>query len=115
LPASIFVKIHTILNAKELFEKCLEKNQNDLPAQKYLERCNLFLEKGIHKAASELSQHRKYVTTFSGLKNEVVEDRLAKTYLMFRIQIFLIDWLVNHTMKEDMHFGRFLKHHKRLA
>lgn len=180
-----------IKTAKELFEKCLEKNQNDMPALKYLERCNLFLEKGIHKAASELSQqvewteknnigikiidkqhyelfdkskklltsvknqendieeimnfledyaqkhfsteekymqeynypfikhqidqHQKYVKTFSVLKKEVVENRLAKTYLMFRIQIFLIDWLVNHTMKEDMHFGRFLKYQKKSA
>jgi hemerythrin-like metal-binding protein len=171
--------------AKVLFEQCIDKNPLDQPALKYLERCDIFLGTGKHKAATELSQqiewtsdynigikeiddqhlelfnksvkllesvnaqkedieeimsflelyaqehfeteerymmeyeypfiehqkdqHKKFVKTFLELKKEVIDNQLAKTYLMFRIQIFVIDWIVNHTMKEDMHFGRFLK------
>ena len=36
----------------------------------------------------------------------------SRIYKMFRMQVFLIDWLVNHTMKEDQHLGRYLAYYK---
>jgi len=53
-------------------------------------------------------QHRRFITSFHSLKKDIVEFQQSKTYLLFRIQILLIDWIVNHTLKEDKHFGRYL-------
>jgi hemerythrin len=115
----------------ELFNKSkkllssVKKQQNDIEeimdfledyAQKHFSTEKRFMEEYDYPFIKhQIDQHQKYVKTFSVLKKEVMENRLSKTYLMFRIQIFLIDWLLNHTMKEDMHFGRFLKYQKKSA
>jgi len=39
-----------------------------------------------------------------------MDNKMSKIYIMFRVQIFLIDWLVNHTLKEDMHLGKYLRY-----
>jgi hemerythrin len=54
-------------------------------------------------------QHVRFIVNFKQLKGEIEEHRLSSTYLMFRIQVFLIDWLLNHTMNKDRHFARYLK------
>lgn len=54
-------------------------------------------------------QHARFIENFDQLKREIQENRQSSTYLMFRIQVFLIDWLLNHTIKKDRHFGRYLK------
>lgn len=71
-------------------EKCMEKNEYP------------FIE-------HQKGQHRKFIDAFNRLKLEINELKLSKTYLLFRIQIILVDWLVTHTLKEDKHFGNFLK------
>ena len=54
-------------------------------------------------------QHARFIENFKQLKGEIEDHKQSSTYLMFRIQVFLIDWLINHTMKKDSHFGRYLK------
>lgn len=53
-------------------------------------------------------EHAKFVQCFTNLKRELIEFNLSKTYLLFQIQIILIDWLLNHTLKKDKHFGKYL-------
>lgn len=58
----------------------------------------------------QVEQHRRFSEYLEGFKDEVRKDLDARRiFLLFRVQIFLIDWLVNHTSKLDRHFGRFLK------
>ncbi len=58
----------------------------------------------IHKR-----EHSRFIADFTNIKKEIAELRLSKTYLLFQIQIFLIDWLINHTCKTDKHFGNYYK------
>lgn len=57
-------------------------------------------------------QHQNFVNSFEDLKNKVSEMRENKSYLMFRFQILVVDWLINHTIREDMHFGKYLRYLK---
>ncbi len=57
-------------------------------------------------------QHRRFTVQFEQLKNEINESKMSKTFLMFKIQILLIDWVVNHTLKEDKHFGKYINNLK---
>ena len=173
-----------------MLEKYIAKNNHDIPARIYLEKCEKYLSHGIHEGAGELKmelkwnssyeigepeidkqhfnlfeysiklmksindnvnkseldntiafledyviehfkieeecmeqnrypfiedqkgQHRRFIYAFNKLKSDIIELKLSKTYLLFRIQIILVDWLVTHTLKEDMHFGKFLKFKK---
>jgi hemerythrin-like metal-binding protein len=54
-------------------------------------------------------QHQKFIRWFEGFKREIKGLKENRTYLMFRLQILIVDWLINHTLKEDMHFKKYLK------
>ncbi|MFN4149527.1 MAG: bacteriohemerythrin, partial [Candidatus Sericytochromatia bacterium] len=54
-------------------------------------------------------QHNNFIISLKKLKNEIITSKFNKTYLMFRIQIFLVDWIVNHTIKEDGHYRKYIK------
>ncbi len=172
--------------AKLLLEMCLKINPEDKPAQVYLKRCNLYLEKDIFEGSQELMQqivwsnefevgnpeidrqhfdlfknsvkllnsvnidiskedinkliayiyeytnthfsteenyleennypfierqkrqHRNFTKSFKILKEEIDSNTKSKTYNMFRIQILLIDWIINHVLKEDQHYGKYI-------
>jgi len=176
-----------VLRAKKLLTKYLEINPHDYPAKAYFERCERFLNMGIHEGTDEVDytvrwtpemsighslideqhrelfkntntlikavmqgkqvaeiekaisflndyvvnhfrteeelmqqheypffkiqkqQHERFVRYFVKLKEEISKLKKNRLYLLFRIKIFIVDWLVNHTTKEDMHFGLFLK------
>lgn len=72
--------------------------------EKYLEIKNYpFLE-------NQKMQHQNFIKSFKQLKKEINSNEMSKTYLMFRIQILIIDWIVNHILKEDKHFGNYFRH-----
>ncbi|MBN2062410.1 MAG: bacteriohemerythrin [Deltaproteobacteria bacterium] len=54
-------------------------------------------------------QHENFIKYFKKVQNELKEMKESRAYLMFRIRLLVVDWLVNHTYKEDRHFGRFLR------
>ena len=54
-------------------------------------------------------QHKNFRRSFKLLKEEIDSGSMTKIYIMFRTQILLIDWIVNHVLKEDQHFGKFIK------
>lgn len=57
----------------------------------------------------EIDQHRRFSRYFEAFKEEIRKDLdVHRTFLVFRAQILVIDWLANHTMKLDRHFGRFI-------
>jgi len=54
-------------------------------------------------------QHARFARDFSKLEVELHETLTARrTFLLFRVQLLVVDWLAHHTMKADRHFGRFL-------
>lgn len=55
-------------------------------------------------------QHQNFIKSFNQLKKEIGSDEMSKTYMMFRIQILLIDWIINHILKEDKHFYNYFRH-----
>lgn len=57
----------------------------------------------------QIWQHQNFIRSFENLKREIASDSLSKIYLMFRIQILVIDWILNHILKEDRHFGNYFK------
>ena len=60
-----------------------------------------------------VEQHRKehatFIKYFLHLK-EILQDKSEdRIYLTFRIQLFLGDWIINHTAKTDRHLGNYLR------
>ncbi|MDD5475118.1 MAG: bacteriohemerythrin [Syntrophales bacterium] len=54
-------------------------------------------------------QHERFSHYFSRLKDQIREDYSPKReFLLFRVQIIVMDWLVHHTSKQDRRFGRYL-------
>jgi len=54
-------------------------------------------------------QHARFAREFSLLDAQLREDLAAqRVFLLFKVQLLVVDWLANHTMKADRHFGRYL-------
>ena len=58
--------------------------------------------------AEHCHAHRVFGRYFDELKRELEEGTHDPLYLSFRVQIFLVDWFVNHTTRTDRHLARFL-------
>lgn len=177
-----------IPEAMELLYQCLNAAPDDSVARVYLERCQRFIETGIHESSGEaglvvhwddsiaighpvideqhrnlfeqanglveamgkaddysqlnnlieflsdyvvehfateeklmkdidypfldlqVNQHRQFRNHFMSFKEEIKKGlNIQRIFLLFRAQILVIDWLVNHTTKADRHLGRFLR------
>lgn len=53
-------------------------------------------------------QHNRFMKSFSYLADEISKKSTSRIFRMFKIQIFLIDWLVHHTLKDDKNYGKYL-------
>lgn len=54
-------------------------------------------------------QHQRFARDFSHLEAELRSGLATrKTFLLFKVQVLVVDWLATHTMKLDRHFGRYL-------
>jgi len=55
-------------------------------------------------------QHDRFTRDFSFLEAELREKLVTqKTFMLFKVQLLVVDWIANHTMKLDKHFGKYLK------
>ncbi len=55
-------------------------------------------------------QHERFTEHFAALKREMQEsDGSDWHFLLFKIQVLVVDWLVHHTCGSDRHLGRFLR------
>ncbi|MFA7268163.1 MAG: adenylate/guanylate cyclase domain-containing protein [Sterolibacterium sp.] len=59
--------------------------------------------------ADHMRQHNTSSKFFSELRNEIESNTRDRLYLVFRIQLILVDWHINHTIKSDLHLGNFLQ------
>ena len=53
-------------------------------------------------------QHNRFMTSFSYLADDLSNKSTSRIFRMFKIQIFLIDWLVHHTLKDDKNYAKYL-------
>ena len=54
-------------------------------------------------------QHRRFHENLGHLSNEIHSEAENPVYMAFRIKLLLMDWIVNHCIKSDRHFGHHLK------
>jgi hemerythrin len=59
-------------------------------------------------ATDHIAQHNSYKKFFHKLRDEIETYVGDPWYLGFRIKLFLADWLLNHSNRDDRHLGRFL-------
>jgi len=54
------------------------------------------------------AQHATFRRLFAEMCNEIEASAADPLYLLFRIQLVLVDWKINHIAKSDTHLGNFL-------
>jgi hemerythrin len=59
-------------------------------------------------SADHIAQHNAFVNFFKRLCRDIEAAIDDPMYLGFRINLFLADWLLNHSNRDDRHLGRFL-------
>lgn len=59
-------------------------------------------------SADHIAQHNSYKNYVSRLKIEIEANVDDPLHLGFRINLFLADWMLNHSNRDDRHLGRFL-------
>lgn len=70
----------------------------------------LMAEKNYPFLQMQIAQHAEFYKLFEDFKDELERDfKKRRIFFLFRTQVLLIDWLINHTSKLDRHFGKFLK------
>ncbi len=66
----------------------------------------------LHHAYPFIKEHRVQHETFrrfiSEMRQEIERAEHDRLYLVFRIQLRLVDWLITHITKNDIHLGNFL-------
>ena len=58
--------------------------------------------------AEHLHEHRRFVDYFSHVRREIEAGSHDRLYLLFEIDVFLVDWLLTHTTGVDRHLGSWL-------
>ena len=53
-------------------------------------------------------QHQRFFEYFADLRGEIERGEDNRIYLAFRIKRLLTDWLVNHIVSADRHYGHYL-------
>ena len=82
---------------------------NDYVARHFETEEKCMEEMGYPFLQLEIDQHRRFSRYFEAFKEEIRKDLdVHRSFLLFRAQILVIDWLANHTIKLDRHFGRFI-------
>lgn len=57
-------------------------------------------------------QHQRFFEYFGELRNEIEAGEKDSVYLAFRVKRLLTDWLINHILNTDRHFGQYLSSHR---
>ena len=60
-------------------------------------------------------QHQRFFEYFGDLRRQIESRDEDKVYLAFRAKRLLADWLVNHILNADRHFGHYLNARRRQA
>ena len=69
----------------------------------------LMFERGYSFTALHIRQHERFFEYFAELRAEIEGGGEDPQYLTFRVKRLLTDWLANHMVTADRHFGQFLR------
>ena len=69
----------------------------------------LMFERGYPFIALHTRQHERFFEYFAELSSEIKAGNEDPLYLAFRVKRLLTDWLANHMVTADRHFGQFLR------
>lgn len=58
-------------------------------------------------------QHQRFFEYFGELRREIERGEENRVYLAFRVKRLLTDWLVNHILNADRHYGHYLSSRRR--
>ena len=54
------------------------------------------------------AQHATFRRLFAEMRRQIEATGEDPLYLLFHIQLLLVDWKINHIAKSDTHLGNFL-------
>ena len=54
-------------------------------------------------------EHDRFVEQFMRLSNDILSGRHDRLLMLFRVNLFLVDWLINHTTGLDRHYAKHLR------
>ncbi len=57
-------------------------------------------------------EHYKFVKRVATLKEELISDSQDKLYSLFRVNLFLYDWLISHSTRVDKHLITYVLEHQ---
>jgi hemerythrin len=69
----------------------------------------LMVRSGYPLRAEHEREHRSFVEHLRRLSDEIASGRHEQSFLVFLVQIFLIDWFANHSTQTDRHLARHLR------
>jgi adenylate cyclase len=69
----------------------------------------LMHERGYPFILLHARQHQRFFEYFGELRTEIESGKEDRIYLAFRVKRLLTDWLLNHILNADRHFGHFLR------
>jgi len=58
--------------------------------------------------SQHIHEHERFIEYFKSLRREIESDTHDVRYLIMKVDVFLVDWLLNHTTGIDRHLGNFL-------
>jgi hemerythrin-like metal-binding protein len=69
----------------------------------------MMFERGYPFVELHARQHQRFFEYFGELTAEIQSGEEEPLYLAFRVKRLLTDWLINHILNADRHFGHFLR------
>ena len=70
---------------------------------------SLMITRGYSFTSLHTRQHQRFFEYFLELRREIESGNEEPLYLTFRVKRLLSDWLANHMVTADRHFGQFLR------
>jgi len=59
-------------------------------------------------AKMHIEEHNRFIKRIAHLKEELTSDEQDKMYSLFRVNLFLFDWLISHSTRIDKHLANFI-------
>jgi hemerythrin-like metal-binding protein len=69
----------------------------------------LMRSSGYPLAPAHMREHRSFVEHFQRLRREIASGRHEEPFLVFLVQILLVDWFAHHSTGTDRHLARYLR------
>jgi hemerythrin-like metal-binding protein len=110
---TLFAQVNKFVRAMRGVRTSAQAEQLSAFLQKYViehfeteERC--MRERRYPLLELQQQQHARFTRDFGFLDAEI-REKLAtqRTFMLFKIQLLVVDWIAHHTMKLDKHFGRY--------